>query len=69
LKTICWGSAAVPPKKFWIKQGFVLHSPEKLFAYGVMAPPNGTKNLLMAVQAYFLKKLFFESKAKDTKIR
>ena len=61
LKAKCWGSPNMPPRPFWLKQGITLNKPDGLFAFGVKTPSNGTKNILMCIQAYFLKHLFFES--------
>ena len=62
LKHYAWGSANMPPKNEWLKQGIVLHPADGLFAYGVKCPRNGTKNFLMCLEAYFLKHLLFEKK-------
>jgi len=61
LKHYAWGSANMPPKSEWLKQGICLHPPEGLFAYGVRAPRNnGVKNFMVVLNAYFLKHLLFD---------
>jgi len=67
LKHFAWGSANMPPKSEWLKQGIPLHPAEGLFAYGVRAPRNGTRNFLICLNAYFLKHLLFDTgKKKNT---
>jgi len=61
LKHFAWGSANMPPKSEWLKQGIPLHPAEGLFAYGVRAPRNGTRNFLLCLNAYFLKHLLFDT--------
>lgn len=61
LKHYAWGSANMPPKSEWLKQGICLHPPEGLFSYGVRAPRNnGVKNFMVVLNAYFLKHLLFD---------
>jgi hypothetical protein len=50
-----------------LQSGIILHKPEEIFAYGIKAPNNGTKSLLMCIQAYFLKHLFFDNKKGEKK--
>jgi hypothetical protein len=59
----------MPPKTEWMKQGITLHPPEGLFAYGVVAPRNGTRNFMMCLQAFFLKHLLFEKKGGRGSVR
>ncbi len=62
LKEMVWGSANMPPKPEWAKQGIIFHPAEHLSAYGLKCPDNGTKNFLMCFQAYLLKQLLFDQK-------
>merc|ERR1712223_773585 len=66
LKHFAWGSANMPPKSEWLKQGVPMHPAEGLFAYGVRAPRNGTRNFLICLNAYFLKHLPFDTGKKRT---
>jgi len=52
----------MPLKPEWQKQGLSMHNPETQFAYGFRCPDNGTKNFMMALQAYLLKQLLFDKK-------
>ena len=61
LKHFAWGSANMPPKSEWLKQGITLHPADALFAYGVKAPRNGVRNFMLCLNAYFLKHLLFET--------
>ena len=56
----------MPPKSEWLKQGVPMHPAEGLFAYGVRAPRNGTRNFLICLNAYFLKHLLFDTGKKRT---
>ena len=69
LKELAWGSANMPPKSEWLKAGLTFHPAEGLFAYGFKTPKNGTKNFLLCVQAYLLKHLLFEKRARTNSQR
>ena len=52
----------MPQGNFWLKQGITFHPAEGLFAYGLKTQSNGTKSILMCIQAYLIKHLIFESR-------
>ena len=64
LKEFTWGSANMPPKAEWEKQGVVFHTSDQLFAYGLKCPKNSVRNFLLCLEAYFLKHLLFEKTKK-----
>ena len=60
LKELVWGSANMPPKTEWVKQGLMFHQADQIYGFGLKCPENGTKNFLLCFQAYLLKHLLFE---------
>ena len=70
LKQLVWGGADKALGKNWLKLGLTFHPEGKIFSYGMVLPKNDTKNFMMCLQAYFIKKLLFdedESSKKDSK--
>ena len=59
LKDLSWGSAQMPPRTEWMKQGLYFYPAEQTFAYALQCPENGTRSFLMCFQAYLLKHLLF----------
>ena len=57
----------MPPRNFWLRQGITFYPAEGLFAYGLKTQSNGTKSILMCVQAYLIKHLIFDNKQQQTK--
>ncbi|XP_071744009.1 inactive ubiquitin carboxyl-terminal hydrolase MINDY-4B isoform X4 [Lepeophtheirus salmonis] len=66
LKTIVWGSACSQICPYWQGMSFSFHSGGDVNAFGLKCPSNGTKNFLICVQAYILKNLLFDKKAKNS---
>ncbi|XP_076335696.1 inactive ubiquitin carboxyl-terminal hydrolase MINDY-4B-like isoform X1 [Tachypleus tridentatus] len=64
LRETLFGSCTHVGSHEWLKASFHFREPNSVFSYGLVAPKNSVKPILMCVQAYILKNLLFPTVSK-----
>ncbi|GBP79478.1 Inactive ubiquitin carboxyl-terminal hydrolase MINDY-4B [Eumeta japonica] len=69
LRMVAFGSASCPPRGEWLRTPIAMRPAEQPLGFGLLAPRNGARSLLSALQAHVIKWLLFDSRAstKDNK--